>query len=88
VLDGGGGRMAIEERPVGDGTGEKGPPMNRTRHMSRRLLGAVAALALIASALMVLGPISSPAAQAQPSCTDNWTNVAGGAWTVASNWSE
>ena len=65
-----------------------GASQDRTSHSFRRLLGAFGALSLAASALVVWGPLAVPAAHAGPSCTDTWTNTAGGDWGTATDWSE
>ncbi len=62
--------------------------MARTSHSFRRIFGAFGALALAASALVVLGPIAVPAAHAGGACTDTWTNTGGGDWNTAADWSE
>src|ERR1700684_623273 len=61
--------------------------MLRTTHSVRRLLGAVSVLFIVVSVPVVLGPMNIAAAQG-PSCTDTWTNAAGGDWSTASDWNE
>jgi hypothetical protein len=69
--------------------------MNRTGYLGRqaRNLGWLALIVLAISALMLALRASAEAGSLHSStiplvtCTDTWTNPAGGAWTVGANWS-
>ncbi len=86
------GQLALPDVHRGGDSGRAGKGMamaTRSKLGGRFVLAVSGSLALLASGLVlgVLGPVGLEQAQAAPTCTDTWTNSAGGDWGTAGNWS-